>query len=68
MVRYVIERHLVIETPEGSMGTYVVHPQGDGPFPVVLFLMDAPGKRPLLHEMAKRIAESGYYVLSLIHI
>jgi len=63
IVRYVIERHLVIETPEGSMGTYVVHPQGVGPFPVVLFLMDAPGKRPLLHEMAKRIAESGYYVM-----
>ena len=63
MVQDVVEHHLLIETPEGSMGTYVVHPQGDGPFPVVLFLMDAPGKRALLHEMAKRIAECGYYVM-----
>ncbi|MEE9413885.1 MAG: dienelactone hydrolase family protein [Acidimicrobiales bacterium] len=57
------ETEVMIETPEGSMGTFVVHPQGDGPFPVVLFLMDAPGKRELLHEMARRWARRGYYVL-----
>jgi carboxymethylenebutenolidase len=30
---------------------------------VVLFLMDAPGKRPLLHEMARRLASNGHYVM-----
>jgi carboxymethylenebutenolidase len=45
------------------MGTYVVHPQDGGPHPVVLFLMDAPGKRELLHSMARRIATNGYYVM-----
>ena len=63
MVNLVIERHLEIQTAEGSMTTYVVHPEGPGPFPVVLFLMDAPGKRPLLHSMAQRIADNGYYVM-----
>lgn len=57
-----IEREIGIDTGEGSMGTFVVHPDG-GPHPVVLFLMDAPGKRPLLHRMARHIAEQGYYVM-----
>ena len=56
-------RHVDIETGEGSMGTFVVHPSEGGPSPVVLFLMDAPGKRPLLHSMATRLAEHGYYVM-----
>jgi carboxymethylenebutenolidase len=56
-------RHLQLDTGEGSMSTYVVHPAEGGPHPVVLFLMDAPGKRPLLHAMADRIAANGYYVM-----
>ena len=58
-----VERETDIATSEGEMGTFVVHPVGDGPWPVVLFLMDAPGKRPLLHAMARTIAERGYYVM-----
>ncbi len=56
-------RHLHLDTDGGSMSTYVVHPAEGGPHPVVLFLMDAPGKRPLLHAMADRIAAHGYYVM-----
>ena len=56
-------REITIETGEGSMGTFIVHPDSGGPHPVVLFLMDAPGKRPLLHRMATTIAEQGYYVM-----
>jgi carboxymethylenebutenolidase len=52
-----------IATPEGSMTTYVAHPDDGAAHPVVLFLMDAPGKRPLLHAMARTIAERGYYVV-----
>ncbi len=58
-----IEGEVAIETGEGAMGTFVVHPEGAGPWPLVLFLMDAPGKRPLLHAMAKRLASLGYYVM-----
>ncbi len=58
-----IELETTIESAEGAMGTYLVRPDGDGPWPVVLFLMDAPGKRPLLHSMAERVASNGYYVM-----
>ena len=45
------------------MGIFIVHPDEDGPHPVVLFLMDAPGKREELHDMARRIATCGYWVI-----
>ncbi len=58
-----IEQHLDIATPDGAMNTFVVHPDEGGPHPVVLFYMDAPGKREELHDMARRIASVGYYVV-----
>lgn len=58
-----IERHLDLVTDDGAMNTFVVHPDEDGPFPVVFFYMDAPGKREELHDMARRIASVGYYVV-----
>ena len=58
-----IERHLDIATADGAMNSFVVHPEEEGPFPVVLFYMDAPGKREELHDMARRIAAVGYFVV-----
>ena len=58
-----IERHIDIQTTDGEMNSFVVHPEEGGPHPVVLFYMDAPGKREELHDMARRIASVGYYVL-----
>jgi len=58
-----IEAHLTIKTNEGQMSTFVVRPESEGPFPVILFLMDAPGKREELHDMARRVAATGYYVM-----
>ena len=58
-----IEHHLDLSTPDGAMNSFVVHPEEGGPFPVVLFYMDAPGKREELHDMARRIAAVGYYVI-----
>jgi carboxymethylenebutenolidase len=57
-----VETEVFIETTEGSMETFVVRPD-DGVAPVVVFLMDAPGKRDLLREMARRIASHGYHVM-----
>jgi carboxymethylenebutenolidase len=45
------------------MNSFVVHPEEGGPHPVVLFYMDAPGKREELHDMARRLATVGYYVV-----
>ncbi|MFI4932294.1 MAG: dienelactone hydrolase family protein [Burkholderiales bacterium] len=58
-----IEHHIDIPTADGAMNTFVVHPDEGGPFPVVLFYMDAPGKREELHDMARRIATVGYFVV-----
>ena len=58
-----IEHHIDIPTADGAMNTFVVHPEEGEPFPVVLFYMDAPGKREELHDMARRIAAVGYYVV-----
>ena len=58
-----IEHHLDLETEDGVMNTFVTYPDEGGPFPVVFFYMDAPGKREELHDMARRIATVGYYVV-----
>jgi len=58
-----IEHHLDLNTADGAMNTFIVHPDEGGPFPVVFFYMDAPGKREELHDMARRIATVGYYVV-----
>lgn len=58
-----IEKHLDIPTADGAMNTFVVYPEENAPFPVVLFYMDAPGKREELHDMARRLASVGYYVV-----
>ena len=57
------ENEITINTGEGQMNTFIVHPDEDGPYPVILFLMDAPGKREELHQMARRIAACGYWVM-----
>ena len=58
-----IEQHLDIATAAGAMNTFVAYPDEGGPFPVVLFYMDAPGKREELHDMARRLASVGYLVI-----
>lgn len=58
-----IEQHIDIPGADGAMNSFVVHPEEGGPHPVVLFYMDAPGKREELHDMARRIAAVGYYVV-----
>ncbi|MGB0112972.1 MAG: dienelactone hydrolase family protein [Ilumatobacteraceae bacterium] len=58
-----IERQIDVTTPDGTMTTFIVHPEEDGPHPVVLYLMDAPSIRPALHDMASRLATAGYYVM-----
>lgn len=58
-----IEKHIDIRTEDGSMNSFVVFPEENGPHPVILFYMDAPGKREELHEMARRFAAVGYYVI-----
>jgi carboxymethylenebutenolidase len=59
-----------IQTPDGVADAYLTRPgeggrAGEGgPYPGVLFLIDAFGLRPRIEEMADRIAAEGYVVLA----
>lgn len=46
------------------MGIHVVRPDGDGPFPVVVFFHHGPGLDAGAKKTMARIAEWGYYVVS----
>jgi len=58
-----IEQTIEIATRHGATTTFIVHPERDGPYPVVLFFMDAPAIREELRDMARRMATAGYYVM-----
>jgi carboxymethylenebutenolidase len=58
-----IEQTLDIATAGGQMETFVCRPERGAPFPAVFLLMDAPGVREELRDMARRLATVGYYVL-----
>ncbi len=53
-----------IKTADGVADAYLARPDGDGPYPGVLFVIDAIGLRPRIEEMADRIAAEGYVVLA----
>ena len=59
-----IEHFVDLETTDGMMNTFVVHPEEHGPHPLVLFLMDAPGMREEIRDMSRRLATAGYYVMA----
>lgn len=59
-----IEHFVDIETADGSMNSFVIHPEEGGPHPVILFLMDAPGMREEIRDMSRRLASVGYYVIA----
>lgn len=48
---------------EGDCPAHVFTPEGDGPWPAVIFYMDGLGIRPTLFEMSQRLANGGYVVL-----
>jgi carboxymethylenebutenolidase len=58
-----IEQTMDITTESGVMETFITHPERDGPHPAVFLLMDAPGIREELRDMARRLATVGYCVL-----
>ena len=57
------EKIINLETPGGPMETFIVHPEGAGPFPAVVVYMDIWGMREELFDLARRIAVVGYYCL-----
>jgi carboxymethylenebutenolidase len=58
-----IDQQIEIATKDGHTTTFITHPERGGPFPVIIFYMDAPAIREELRDMARRIGTSGYYVM-----
>ncbi len=60
----VAEREVEIQTPDGVMDAHFVAPTS-GRHPAVLVWPDIMGLRPAFRLMGKRLAESGYAVLTV---
>ena len=58
-----LDKEIEITTKHGTLNAFVTHPETGGPHPVVMFYMDAPGKREELHDAARRLGTVGYYVI-----
>ena len=59
----VIERDVVVQTPDGPADSALFHPSGKGTWPAVLVWPDIMGLRPVFREMGRRLAAQGYVVL-----
>jgi carboxymethylenebutenolidase len=59
-----VEREIHVRTADGEMPTFVVHPDGTGPFPVAVLYMDGIGYREQVKENARRFAADGYYCVA----
>jgi carboxymethylenebutenolidase len=60
----VTEKEVEIRTPDGVCDAYFVHPSS-GAHAAVLVWPDVLGLRPAFRQMGKRLAESGYSVLTV---
>lgn len=59
-----IEQTEELVTKAGPMGVHIVRPDGDGPFPVVVYFHHGPGLDDGSKESMGWIAAWGYYVIS----
>ena len=55
--------HVTMQTRDGRCPAHVMSPAGNGPWPGIIFYMDAGGIRPAALDMARRLASAGYVVL-----
>ena len=57
------QEQVSIRAQDGQCTAYLFTPEGKGPWPGVIFYMDAFGIRPAMKEMASHLAGAGYAVL-----
>jgi carboxymethylenebutenolidase len=58
-----IEEEIEVQAADGSAGSFLLRPDGDGQHPGVLSLTDIGGIRPSSLALARRVAALGYTVL-----
>ena len=54
-----IDQQIEISTKDGKTTTFITHPERGGPFPIIIFYMDAPAIREELRDMARRMTAAG---------
>src|SRR5258708_22979669 len=59
----VTEADVQVHTPSGVCDAALIHPLGQGRWPGVILFVDAFGLRPVMRDMAKRLAVDGHTVL-----
>ena len=59
-----VEKEIRVRTGDGEMTTFVVRPDGDGPFPVAVVFMDGVGYREQVKDNSRRFAADGYYCVA----
>jgi carboxymethylenebutenolidase len=57
------DQQIQIPTADGLCPAHFVTPEGDGPWPAIIFYMDGLAMRLTLVDMAQRLADAGYCVL-----
>ena len=57
------QEQVTLQAADGPCKAYVLTPDGAGPWPGVIFYMDAFGIRPGMIEMATHVANQGYVVI-----
>src|ERR1700761_8928168 len=57
------QEQVTIQATDGACKAHVMTPAGAGPWPAVIFYMDAFGIRPGMIQMAQHVAGGGYVVL-----
>jgi carboxymethylenebutenolidase len=57
------EKEVIVTTKYGQCPSFVACPDGPGPWPGIIFYMDAPGIREELRNMTRRIAREGYFAI-----
>ena len=55
---------LALAAADGEMGIHVVRPDGDGPFPVIVFFHHGPGLDDGSKQAMQLLADAGHYVVS----
>ncbi|WP_421936703.1 dienelactone hydrolase family protein [Phenylobacterium sp.] len=59
----VVEKDVVVKTPDGEADAALYYPAGKGTWPGVLIWCDFLSLRPVFREMGRRLAAEGYVVL-----
>jgi carboxymethylenebutenolidase len=57
------ENEVIVTARYGQCPSFVACPDGPGPYPGIIFYMDAPGIRDELRNMTRRIAREGYFAI-----